>query len=77
VKKHIAMVVNGDAKELLVEPRDTLLDALRNYLGLTGSKEGCSNGNCGSCTVLMDGAAIVSCLVLAVEANGRTSYTNH
>lgn len=71
----ISLVVNGQQRELLVEPRRTLLDALRYDLGLTGTKEGCSNGNCGTCTVLLDGRAVNSCLVLAVEAQGKEVLT--
>ena len=59
----------------MVEPRQTLLDTLRYDLGLTGAKEGCGNGNCGSCTVLLDGKAINSCLVFAVEAEGQDITT--
>jgi carbon-monoxide dehydrogenase small subunit len=62
--------VNGEAREVLADTRDTLLVLLRDRIGLTGTKEGCSNGNCGSCTVLMDGAPVCACLVLAVEADG-------
>jgi carbon-monoxide dehydrogenase small subunit len=67
--------VNGEARELLVDPRDTLLELLRGPLGLTGTKEGCGNGNCGSCTVLLDGAPVCACLVLAAEADGATVTT--
>jgi carbon-monoxide dehydrogenase small subunit len=62
--------VNGETRDALVDPRDTLLELLRDRLGLTGTKEGCSNGNCGSCTVLMSGAPVCACLVLAAEASG-------
>jgi carbon-monoxide dehydrogenase small subunit len=62
--------VNGEEKEVLVDPRDTLLDTLRLKLELTGAKEGCGNGNCGSCTVLVNGKAVNSCLVFAVELEG-------
>lgn len=67
--------VNGEPREALVDPRDSLLQLLRDKLGLTGTKEGCSNGNCGTCTVLMDGAPVCSCLVLAVEATGAQITT--
>jgi carbon-monoxide dehydrogenase small subunit len=70
MKKQIKLKVNGQEAEILVEPRDTLLDVLRYNLGLTGTKEGCGNGNCGSCTVLLDGKAIDSCLMFAIEAEG-------
>jgi aerobic carbon-monoxide dehydrogenase small subunit len=60
--------VNGERHEVLADPRDTLLDLLRDRLGLMGTKEGCSNGNCGSCTVLVDGEPVNACLMLAQEA---------
>src|SRR5437867_683191 len=60
--------VNGEAVDFLCEPRETLLEALRDRLGLTGAKEGCSNGNCGACCVIMDGRLVNSCCVLGVEA---------
>lgn len=69
-KRVVTFTVNGDLVEFLCEPRQTLLEVLRDNLDLTGTKEGCSNGNCGACTVLMDGRPVVSCLVLAVEAEG-------
>jgi carbon-monoxide dehydrogenase small subunit len=59
--------VNGEDQTCLADPRDTLLEILRNRLGQTGTKEGCSNGNCGSCTVLVDGDAVCACLMLAGE----------
>lgn len=62
--------VNGEDCTCLADPRDTLLEILRDRLGLTGTKEGCSNGNCGSCTVLLDGAPVCACLVLAGELDG-------
>ncbi|MBU2532481.1 MAG: (2Fe-2S)-binding protein [Alphaproteobacteria bacterium] len=62
--------VNGEDHTCLADPRDTLLELLRERLQLTGTKEGCGNGNCGSCTVLVDGAAVCACLVLAGEAQG-------
>jgi carbon-monoxide dehydrogenase small subunit len=67
--------VNGEPREFLADPRDTLLELLRDRLGLTGTKEGCGNGNCGSCTVLMDGAPVCACLVLAGEADGASITT--
>ncbi|MBI2480000.1 MAG: (2Fe-2S)-binding protein [Planctomycetia bacterium] len=67
--------MNGDQVEVLCDPRQTLLEVLRNNLDLTGTKEGCSNGNCGACTVLMNGRPVVSCLVLAVEAEGAELRT--
>ncbi|HUG68155.1 MAG TPA: (2Fe-2S)-binding protein [Pirellulaceae bacterium] len=71
----VTLTINGDHVEFLCEPRQTLLEVLRNTLDLTGTKEGCSNGNCGACTVLMDGRPVVSCLVLAVEAEGAELRT--
>ncbi len=70
MKTVVQCEVNGEPREALVDPRDTLLQLLRDRLGLTGTKEGCSNGNCGSCTVLMAGAPVCACLVLAGEAEG-------
>ena len=69
-RRHISASVNGDATEFLTEPGATLLDALRDELGLTGSKEGCGSGDCGACSVIMDGRLVCACLVLAVEAEG-------
>lgn len=74
-KRVVTTTVNGDAVEFLCEPRQTLLEVLRNTLDMTGTKEGCSNGNCGACTVLMDGRPVVSCLVLAMEAEGAEIRT--
>ena len=67
--------VNGDSREVLVRPADTLLLVLRNHLGLTGAKVGCENGDCGACTVLMDGKPVKSCMILAVEAEGAEITT--
>jgi aerobic carbon-monoxide dehydrogenase small subunit len=67
--------VNGDEHTVLADSRDTLLELLRERLGLTGTKEGCGNGNCGTCTVLMDSAPVNACLVLAQEAPGRDILT--
>ena len=74
-RRHISAIVNGDPVEFLVEPATTLLDALRDELGLTGSKEGCGTGDCGACSVTLDGRLVCSCLVLAVEAQGRRITT--
>jgi len=74
-KRVVTATVNGDNVEFLCEPRQTLLEVLRNTLELTGTKEGCSNGNCGACTVLMNGRPVVSCLVLAMEAEGTEIRT--
>jgi carbon-monoxide dehydrogenase small subunit len=69
-KRHVTATVNGDPVEFLTEPSATLLDALRDQLGLTGSKEGCGSGDCGACSVVLDGRLVCSCLVLAAEAEG-------
>jgi carbon-monoxide dehydrogenase small subunit len=74
-KTVVETTLNGEEISLLCEPRQTLLEVLRDDLGLTGTKEGCSNGNCGACNILLDGVLVNSCLVLAVEANGRTVDT--
>ena len=71
MKTLVTCTVNGEAHTVLADTRDTLLELLRDRLGLTGTKEGCGNGNCGTCTVLMDGAPVNACLVLALEAPGR------
>jgi len=75
MRKPIKLRVNGQEREIMVEPRQTLLDALRYDLGLTGTKEGCGDGNCGSCTVLLNGQAVNSCLVFAVEVDGQEITT--
>ncbi|MCC6802771.1 MAG: (2Fe-2S)-binding protein [Anaerolineae bacterium] len=74
-KVHVQTRINGEDREFLCEPRQSLLEALRDILWLTGTKEGCNNGNCGACSVIMDGALVDSCLVLAVEAQGRSITT--
>lgn len=74
-KRIVTTTINGDTHEFLCQPRQTLLEVLRDVLDLTGTKEGCSNGNCGACTVLMDGRPVDSCLVLAVEAEGAELRT--
>jgi len=71
----VTLLVNGEKLQLQLEPRVTLLDALRNYSSLTGSKEGCDRAACGACTVLMDGMAIYSCQKLAIEAQGHQITT--
>jgi carbon-monoxide dehydrogenase small subunit len=71
----VATTINGEDVEFLCEPRQSLLEVLRDVLGLTGAKEGCNNGNCGACNVLLDGVLVNSCLVLGVEAEGRTIET--
>ncbi len=76
VKKQIVeATINGRAVAFLCEPRQSLLEALRETLGMTGAKEGCNNGNCGACNVLLDGVLVNSCLVLAVEVGGCTITT--
>jgi carbon-monoxide dehydrogenase small subunit len=75
MKTLITSTINGEPRTALADTRDTLLELLRDRMGLTGAKEGCSNGNCGACTVLVDGAAVCSCLVLAQEAPGHHILT--
>jgi carbon-monoxide dehydrogenase small subunit len=70
-KVHVTTKINGEATEFLCEPQETLLDVLRNDLGLTGTKEGCGSGDCGACSVTVDGRLVCSCLVLGAEAEGR------
>ena len=74
-KHHIAATVNGDAVEFLCETDETLLDVLRNQLGLTGTKEGCATGDCGACSVIMNGRLVPSCLVLAAEVDDQSIMT--
>ncbi len=74
-KIHVATTVNGEAREFLCEPWQVLSDVLRNTLDLTGTKEGCNTGDCGACSVMLDGALVCSCLVLAAEAEGRQVET--
>ena len=74
-KTHVTTTINGEEMEFLCEPRQSLLEVLRETLGLMGSKEGCNNGNCGSCNVIIDGDLVNSCLVLAVETQGRNVTT--
>jgi aerobic carbon-monoxide dehydrogenase small subunit len=71
----VTCTVNSQEHTVLADTRDTLLDLLRERIGLTGTKEGCGNGNCGTCTVILDGEAINACLVLALEAPGRDIVT--
>jgi carbon-monoxide dehydrogenase small subunit len=70
-KLHVSTTINGEPVEFLCEPNDTMLDALRGPLGLTGSKEGCSSGDCGACSITLDDRLVCSCLMLAAEAEGR------
>ena len=74
-KVQVSATVNGETVDFLCEPWQSLLDVLREELHLTGAKEGCNNGNCGACSVLLDGAPVNSCLVLAVEAEGAEITT--
>jgi carbon-monoxide dehydrogenase small subunit len=74
-KHHIEATVNGDAVEFLCETEETLLDVLRDTLNLTGSKEGCASGDCGACSVMLDGRLVCACLVLGCEVGGRTIET--
>src|SRR5258708_40184489 len=74
-KVHVQTTINGEPREFLCEPRQRLLECLRDILNLTGTKEGWGDGNCGSCTVLMDGRIVTSCLVLGVEASGAAITT--
>ncbi len=71
----VSATVNGDPVEFLADPAATLLDALRDELGLTGSKEGCGSGDCGACTVMLDGKMVCACLVFAAEAEGQSVNT--
>lgn len=75
MKQVLTLKINGEEHELLAEPRTTLVEVLRNHLGLTGTKEACSCGTCGACTVLLDGKAVKSCLILAVQAGGHEIAT--
>ncbi len=74
-KMHIQTRLNGDDVEFLAEPRQSLLEVLRDDIGLTGTKEGCNNGNCGACSVMLNGRVVNSCCVLAVETEGAEVTT--
>src|SRR5437763_2085521 len=74
-KAHLSMTVNGEPVEVAFAPHKTLLEVLREDLGLTGTKHGCELGECGTCTVLLDGRAVLSCLVLGLDAGGREVTT--
>jgi aerobic carbon-monoxide dehydrogenase small subunit len=74
-KHHVSATVNGEPVEFLCEPQETLLDVLRDRLNLTGSKEGCGSGDCGACSVIVDGRLLCSCLILGAEAEGRAIET--
>jgi carbon-monoxide dehydrogenase small subunit len=75
LKRDIELKVNGDVYRVQVDDRRTLLEVIREQLGLTGTKEMCNKGDCGGCTVIMNGKAVLSCLVLAVEADGKDVLT--
>lgn len=74
-KLHVSTTINGEPAEFLCEPYETMLDALRGPLGLTGSKEGCASGDCGACSITLDDRLVCSCLMLAAEADGRQVRT--
>jgi aerobic carbon-monoxide dehydrogenase small subunit len=74
-KLHVSTTINGEPAEFLCEPGQSMLDVLRGPLGLTGSKEGCGSGDCGACTITLDGRLVCSCLVLAAEAQDREIRT--
>ena len=74
-KRHVTTTINSEPAEFLCEPGATLLEVLRDQLGLTGTKEGCATGDCGACSVLLDGRVICSCLALAAEAEGAEIET--
>jgi len=74
-RMHIESTINGETVDFLCEPRQSLLEVLRDELGLTGAKEGCNNGNCGACCVIMDGRIVNSCCVLGAEAQGAEITT--
>jgi carbon-monoxide dehydrogenase small subunit len=74
-KTYVSTTINGESVEYLCEPQQTLLDVLRDVVGLTGSKEGCASGDCGACSVTIDGTLVCSCLVLGVEAEGKSIGT--
>ena len=74
-KVHIQTQINGEEVEFLCEPRQSLLEVLRDILSLTGTKEGCNDGNCGACTIIMDGRIVDSCCVLGVESEGKEITT--
>jgi carbon-monoxide dehydrogenase small subunit len=74
-KTYVQTTINGEHADFLAEPRQSLLECLRDVIGLTGSKEGCNDGNCGACTVVFDGRIVTACLVLGVEAEGKEVTT--
>ncbi len=74
-KTHVSTTINGEPTEFLCEPTQAVLDVLRDQLGMTGTKEGCGSGDCGACTIMLDDRMVCSCLVLAVEAEGKKIET--
>ena len=74
-KTHVQTTINGEQVDFLCEPRQSLLECLRDIVGLTGTKEGCNDGNCGACTVILNGRMVTSCLVLGVEVQGEEVTT--
>jgi carbon-monoxide dehydrogenase small subunit len=74
-KHHVTATINGEPQEFLCEPQESLLDALRDTLNLTGSKEGCGSGDCGACSVIVDDRLVCSCLMLAAEVDGTSVQT--
>ena len=74
-KLHISTTINGEPEEFLCTPDETMLDVLRNKLSLTGAKEGCGSGDCGACSITLDGTLVCSCLMLAAEAEGKEITT--
>ncbi len=74
-KYHVTTTINGDAREFLCDTQQTLLTVLRDELGMTGTKEGCGTGDCGACSVTLDGRLVCACLVLGVEAQGKAIQT--
>ncbi len=75
MKKNVVLLINGNRYEMEIAPQATLLEVLRDHIGLTGAKEACDGGECGACTVLCDGKAVLSCLLLALEAEGKSITT--
>lgn len=71
----VSATINGEAVDFLCEPRQSLLECLRDIVGLTGSKEGCNDGNCGACSILLNGRLVNACMVLGIEANGQEVTT--
>lgn len=75
MKQKINLTINGEKYEILVEPWQTLVDIIREEIGLTGTKKGCGTGDCGACTIVLDGKAVCSCLILGVEVDGKEILT--